>query len=249
MKTKQLFAMCFLAFFALCAVAQEKEFAVVTFQMYRYDVDKFCQVSPETLKGLESATSDPKNFDFEPLMKKIHDVFFTELTSGFPFIIVDENSVISNTEYQKFERNYDTNVVKRFYIPNGYKYLEKDLKAANVNAPNRVFENMDRIFSSADGIIFIKCGYEMVNKIPGATVGIRAWFDMGVYVPNGHPDGLAIFHETYEGISKKSLGNLSGIVITSPSKLIELYESATEELISTLRKDLPKDIQKVAKKL
>ena len=104
---------------------------------------------------------------------------------------------------------------------------------------------MLKMFSDADGVMFVSMGYDFIKKPVPFTAGVRAFVRIKLW----NKEGKKVFSINEFGTSKKSVGIVGGIPLMKPDKLLPLCESASEKLVKDLSKKISKVSKKAAKKL
>jgi hypothetical protein len=232
--------------------AQKKKVAVVTFY-----VDKNINFSGlnenAALAGAVASLAEDPNFDLNSALNQFHDAFFGELAKSMPFELIDEGIVINNEAYKSYDNigtdaaDEDKKLFQHYIAYEGYKPLIEVAKVSNDKY--RAELQMLEIFGDeVDGVMFVRLDYSFIQKLAvggTGTAGIAAWTRIKLW----NKDGDKVFAKNEQGTSKKSVPIAGGIPVMKPAKIQDLCESATEKLISDLKKKLPKTVKKIDKKL
>ena len=241
MKNKSILIALF--FLTLCtdALAQTKKVAVVTFYVVK-------QIGLKDFGGAAQAASmklsDDPNFNMVPLLKTFHDQFFSDYSKSFPFELLPESEVVNNEAYKA-------------YVPVGTATEGplKDLQYCvpvdgyKVVLPLMGHENERNLLSifKTDGVMKVYFDFDLVK------VGFGG---MGVVKVNAHANialfnsaGDKVFSIKEDGRSKSVSPLVAGVPVMTTEKIIPMCQSAVEELMSELNKDLPKMIKKANAKL
>lgn len=222
------------------ATAQTKKVAVVTFY-----ADKRVGMSDLGLEGLADITSlqDNPNFNLQPLLDEYHTRFFGTYAKEFPFELLPETTVTENESYKNFKAQFPTDGSNesRFTTFAGYK-------AINSNWGRENEKEMIRIFSEADGVLFVYINFDFIKGfgIGGtSTVKMKAYTNIVLY----NKKGEKVFTINENAQSKKTGVMVGGVPVIKPEKVLPMCQSALDELMKDLDKRLPKIISKTAKKL
>ncbi len=228
-----LFFMSFLGF------SQKKEVAVVAFY-----ADKNIDLSDVGLSGaaIISELANDSSFNLQPILEKFHTKFFDEYAKKFPFEISPEQIVLTNSEYQNFEPEFDTRVGKNQYaVIDGYHAVNSHYGKNNI-------KNLSKIFADKDGIMFVYITFSFQKGfgVGGtATTKMQAYTNIVLY----NKKGEKVFSINESANSKKTGAMVGGVPVMKVDKVLPMCESALEELMKDLDKKLQKIIDKSAKKL
>lgn len=224
------------------ANAQTKKVAVVTFYINKQlDVTQFGGAAQLAVSKL----SDDPAFDLTPLLKHFHEEFFENYSKSFPFEIIPEDQVLKNEAYKAYvpvnEASSGILSPTKYLTPiDGYHIFLRFVGHANER-------NMPKIFPQADGVMDVTIKFELAKIGFGGmgVVKINATASLEMFNKNGDQ----VFYLKQEAKSKPSNPLIGGVPVMTPEKLYPLYESAMEELMIALRKDLPKLAKKADAKL
>jgi hypothetical protein len=234
---------------AICSIllitgsyAQTKKVAVVTFYIVKQiDVSDFGTAN--TAAAVARLGDDP-GFNLAPVLKKFHDQFFEEYAKNFPFGLLPENQVINNSLYKDF-------------IPDGGAV--SDILKVDANLPAQGYKvilplkrsdnekNLLKIFDQCDGVMKIYIDFDLEKKGFGGVgiAKVNAHANIILFNKNGEK----VFSLKEEALSKISGAIITGIPFITPEKVLPLCESAMDELMVALQKDLPEKVKKADRKL
>lgn len=200
------------------------------------------------LAAAVASLSDDPNFNLQPVLDNFYRTFKEEYVPTFPFEVMPEEEVLQREEYKAYEGRFNEDededrhkLFQRYLTPNDYKPMQESLfKGEKSNQMQMV-----KMFSDADGVMFVSMGYDFVKKPMPMTAGVRAFVRMTLW----NKEGKRVFRINEYGTSKKSVAMVGGIPIMKPEKLLPLCESASEKLLKDLSKRMKKITRKAAKKL
>jgi hypothetical protein len=225
-----------------CSYAQTKTVAVVTFYVVKQiDVTDFGTAN--TAAAVARLADDP-GFDLRPSLKKIHDQFFGDYAKSFPFQFLPEAQVINNSSYKDFipDGGAEGDILKvDANLPvHGYKVVLPLKKSENE-------KNLVKMFDQCDGVMKVYLDFDLEKKGFGGVgiAKVNAHANFILFNKNG--DKVFSFKE--EALSKISGALITGIPFISPEKVLPLCESAVDELMIALQKDLPEKVKKADRKL
>jgi len=233
MKKALFFIPVFLILIKAASYAQKKV-AVVTFYMNKQiDLSEF---SASKDVDIQSKLNDDPKFNLTPLLSNFHTRFFNNYASNFPFQLLPEGDVTNNSEYKAFipagdnsKGAYDD---KHAFLPiDGYKVILPYVSHANER-------KLIKIFNQCDGVMKVYVYFSLVKYgVAGmGVVKIEAHSDISLY----NKDGDQIF-SIKEAAKSRNMNTLTGgIPKMSADKILPMCQSAMDELISTVQKDLPK---------
>ncbi|GAB2698163.1 hypothetical protein GCM10027037_22970 [Mucilaginibacter koreensis] len=242
MKKNLLFSVLFFILISTSSYAQKKV-AVVTFYINKaIGVQEFG--SGAVIASMTKLSEDP-NFNMNPLLQKFHDQFFNSYAKDFPFQLLPEDQIINNEAYKAFTpaglgsiAGVSAETVIMPYP--GYKILLPLAGHGNE-------DNMLKIFNQADGILKVYIDFDLVK------IGFGG---MGVVKVNAHASitlfnkaGDKVFSVKEDAKSKGGSPLIAGVPVLTPEKILPMCESALEELMVDLQKDMPKMVKKADSKL
>ena len=242
---KKLTTICLLVLTFSTAIAQKKKVAVVTF--YANKMVEFNELGAGfdfLLQDILQLRDDP-NFNLTPILNTYHDNFFNDYSKEFPFELLPESEVLSNTEYQNFTpkfdvKNYDA---ANYLMHSNYKYIyEGFMGQANEVALAKMFAD------KADGVMFVYVNFAFEKGFgvgSTSTVKVRATTRMALY----NKTGEKVFAFSESERSKKTSVMIGGLPIISPEKILPMCESALTELMGDLGKRIAKIVKKTEMKL
>lgn len=232
----------FLALLITGSFAQTKKVAVVTFYVVK-------QIGIKDFGSAAAAAAvaklgDDPNFNMVPMLNNFHTQFFESYSKNFPFQLLPEDQVINNDAYKAFVSagSASSGVFKDTYnIPfEGYKVIVP-------LAGRRNEEDMLKIFSQCDGVMKVYINFDLVK------IGLGG---MGIVKVNAHAnvdlfnkDGDKVFFIKEDAKSKGGSALIGGVPVMTPEKILPMCESAFDELMANLQKDLPKMVKKADSKL
>jgi hypothetical protein len=238
---KSILSFLFLTLLITGSYAQNKKVAVVTF--YAVKQVAMTDYGQNAILASAKLSEDPK-FDMKPLLKNFHDQFFENYAKSFPFQLLPEDQVIHNDTYKDFapeNAGFNDILNGNVYLPTyGYKVV-LPLKG-NANEKKLV-----EMFDQCDGVMKVYINFDMESRGLGrmALVKINAHANIILFNRNGDK----IFSVKEDAMSKKSGAQLAGIPFMTPEKILQLCESASDELMIALQNDLPKMVRKADRKL
>jgi len=242
MKKLSIFPALFLIVLINIGYAQNKKIAVVTFFINKQiDVTEFGGVAYLAVTKL----SDDPNFNLAPLLKSFHAQFFDDYSKSFPFQLLSETQVINNDAYKAFVPVgvADNGVLKASnYITtvDGYKIILPLVGHDNEKA-------LLKIFNESDGVMDVSIDFKLI-KIGLAGMGIikvDAFANIALFNKNGD----RVFSLKEDAKSKSTNALIGGVPVMTADKIMPMCESALNELMTQLQKDMPKLIKKADAKL
>jgi hypothetical protein len=237
MKKSLLFIPVLLMLLSIGSYAQTKKVAVVTFYINKQiDLSEF--TAAKDVDMVSKLSDDPK-FNLAPLLNNFHSKFFNSYSSTFPFQLLPEAQVTGNDAYKDFVPAGDsTNGAynnRHYYLPvDGYKVIPPYISHANER-------QLIKIFNQCDGVMKVRVYFKLVKYgVAGlGVVKIEAHSDISLY----NKDGDEVF-SIKEAAKSKNMNTLTGgIPVMSPERILPMCQSAMDELIETVRRDLPKIVK------
>lgn len=242
MKKALIFTSLLLTLWSIATYAQDKKVAVVTFYIVKQiDLNAFGPVAQTASIKL----SDDPDFNMVPLLTEFHTRFFSDYAKAFPFQFLPEDQVINNEAYKAYIPDGSggpfKEVAAKYNIPvDGYKVILPLIGHENER-------NLLQIFNQCDGVMKVYIDFELVK------VGIGG---MGVVKVNAHANislfnknGDKVFSVKEDSKSKKVSPLVAGLPVMTAEKIYPMCESAMDELMQDIQKDLPKMIRKTEAKL
>lgn len=222
--------------------AQDRKVGVVTFYADKtIDLSQVSATADFVAKNT-SLSEDPK-FNLEAPLKKFHSEFFANYVKNFPFQVVDENSITSNTTYVNYTPGNDNMGVKYedklFEKIEGYKVIRPF--TPNVKEVAAMANEL-----GVDGIMFVYLYFDF-NKTAIGKLGyfsIRAHVAIDLYDKNGK----SIFQFNELAGSKKKVPMVGGWPVMDPDKIQPMCEDAVAELMEDMNKKLERLAKKVDRK-
>ncbi len=250
---------------SILAFGQKKTVALTTLSTSRY-IDFSDATSNVGVTAAIAALKKDEAFDLTPSLEMVHNSFFKDLKKVFPFKMMDEKSVLANSEYQKFDYTTQLFTKKDGEVAEG-KAKENSAKRTadaimvypeykwmtHVNKISadrfRPELSMVEIFKNdAQGVMFIEVDYSFVENslnIGGiTTASIQATISFTLYDNNGDKVIRTFVTEK----SKKKVPMVKGIPVMKPEKITQLCEDATKRVIAEAEKKLEKKVKKILKK-
>ncbi|MDO3624693.1 hypothetical protein [Mucilaginibacter sp. BT774] len=234
-----------LIFFLLSSLsfAQDKKVAVVTFYVNKkINVGEFGVTAAIAVDKL----SDDPNFKMEPLLTKYHTQFFESYSKSFPFQLLPEDQVVNNEAYKAFvpvgvASSGALDINKFAVVSPGYKVLLEKL------AFHQNEKNMLKIFSQADGVMDVSIAFKLVKIGFGGmgVVKVEAQSNIALF----NKSGDLVFSIDESGRSKGVSPMVAGAPVMTSEKILPMCESAMDDLMAELQKDMPKMVKKADKKL
>ena len=246
MKKITLFIFALIIFITQNIYAQKKV-AVTSFWVSKHIGFEEIGGNAALVAAIASLSDDP-NFNLQPVLDNFYKAFKDDYSKNFPFELLPEEDVINRQEYKDYEGRFNESkdserhkLFQRYLTPEGYKPLVESLfKGEKSNQMQ-----MLKMFSDADGVMFVSMGYDFIKKPVPFTAGVRAFVRIKLW----NKEGKKVFTINEYGTSKKSVGIVGGIPLMKPDKLLPLCESASEKLVEDLSKKIGKVSKKAAKKL
>ena len=236
--------------FSMPLMAQKKKVAIVTFYADKY-IDFTDLGGTAALAASIASLADDPNFDLKPVLDDFYKAFNEEIAPSLPFELVPESEVIGNEEYKNYESltgetsDEDKSIFQKRYLPvEGYKPMREYLGKKYRNELRMLEIFGDKV----DGVMFVYLDFAFAKKIAvGGTgsAGMRSYIRMKLW----NKEGKKVFALDEYGTSKKSIGMVGGVPVTTPQKVLPLCESATERLIKDVMRKLPSKFKKIDKKL
>jgi hypothetical protein len=196
----------------------------------------------------ESLINDP-NFDLKPLMDKSYERYVKDFAKDFPFQLIDNNEIVSNELYKSYKSRFMVDTTKGVNKLMGLQFVTaKDLIFAYgdvtlAKEENRDQCNLNKIFETADGILFVSMDYEFESRLMGLGAGITAYLNMFLF----DKQCGKVFRIRESGKSKGKVAAVAGIPVMDPKKIQPLCEDATDVLFEELQGKLGKIVKKSAK--
>lgn len=232
----------FILLFTATTHAQDKKVAVVTFYLNKQiDVSGFGTTN--TADAVLRLANDP-NFKLTKSFKRFHDQFFSDCLKSFPLQFLPEEQVLNNGLYKDFapEAKVNANLLEDdVNLPiKGYKVIQP-LKS------NGNEKKLLQMFSECDGVMKVYVDFDLQKKGFGgvAVTKVNARAHIIIFNKNGDK----VFSIKEEALSKISGALIAGIPFVTPAKVQPLCESALDELMMALFRDLPEMAKKADHKL
>ena len=239
---KQTFLLVIASLFLSAGMYAQKKVALVTF----YGDKKIGVPGVAATAAVNELSNDP-NFNLKPIIDKAYDQFVNEFAKDFPFKLIDKSEIASNEQYKKYESQFLWDTTKSSNKALGVQYTVIDgLIWAYACTPCLVSEakkdqcNLAKIFSTADGVLFVRINYEIESRMMGVAAGVTAHFTMALY--DKKCDKVFIINEL--GKSKGKVPAVLGVPAMKPDKIQPLCKDATEQLFEDLKGRLAKIVKK-----
>ncbi|WP_183573830.1 hypothetical protein HDF18_08440 [Mucilaginibacter sp. X5P1] len=219
--------------------AQNKRVAVVSFYVSKQiDVSDFGAAAKEAAITL----SDDPNFNLTPLLIGYHDQFFNSYAKNFPFDLIAEGDVINTDAYKTFvPEGNESDANAKYVTPyTGYKILTTWNENDNI-------KHLLAIFSQYDGLMKVDISFRMLKYGFNNMGVVKMMATTTISLHN--KDGKRVFAITENGKSKSVNPMVAGIPVMTTDKVLPMCQSAMDELMKALDKDLPKLIKKTDAKL
>ena len=192
-------------------------------------------------------------YNLTGIVDKFANLISVDLLKEFPFPFVPKDSVVNNIKYKSlineskhfsrssYEGKYPSVQVAEGYIPlaaNGF--FDDDIKA--------IKKSFEYLPSDVDGVMIAYLDFDLQNG------GVSAF---GVSSKKGFASAnIKIFNKEGKRIfklkdSEKSKGSITTVMgmLTDTKKVIPLINDAADKLFAELKKELPKSINRLAKKI
>ncbi len=244
MKSKIVLPIVFALVFIVKGMAQDKKVAVVSFYTDKIIDFTDLNIGSEELITRVAKLRDNPDFDLTPMLDRFHGEFFDEYAEKLPFELVPETTVINDPDYIAFTPKYDKSEeeLKRYVVYDGYKLIyEGALGKFNE-------EGMAKIFNEYDGVMFVELHFGLVK---GFGIGGTSSLKMNAYARMALYDntGKKVFAINESAKSKKTAMMVGGLPVLSPKKILPMCDSALDQLMKDLDKNLKKITKKAGKKL
>jgi hypothetical protein len=169
-----------------------------------------------------------------------HIQFFENYSKNFPFQLLPEDQVITNDAYKAFVPIgvSSDGILKtsNYIIPtDGYKVIPQ--LAGHENE-----KNMLKIFNQCDGVVDVFIDFKLV-KIGFGGMGVVK-VDAKANIVLFNKKGDKVFSVEEDANSKSTRPLVAGVPVMTAEKIMPMCESALDELMSALQKDLPKWLKK-----
>jgi hypothetical protein len=196
----------------------------------------------------ESLINDP-SFNLQSIVDKSYQRYIKDFAKDFPFQLMDNAEVVSNPDYKSYKSRYMVDTTKTLNKLAGLQFVTaQDMIFAYgditlAKEENRDQCNLNKIFNTADGILFVSMDYEFETRMMGLGAGITAYLNMFLF----DKECGKVFRIREFGKSKGKVAAVAGIPIMDPKKIQPLCEDATEVLFAELEGKLGKIVKKSAK--
>jgi len=206
-----------------------------------------------SLGDLNNLMLSDSAYNLTGIVEKFANLVSNDLLKEFPFPFVPKDSVVNNPGYKSlidaskhfskasYEGKHPTVQVAEGYIPlaaNGF--LDDDTKA--------IKKSFDYLPADVDGVMIAYLDFDVQNS--GASAfGVSskkgfAFANIKIF----NREGTRIFKLKDSEKSKGSITTVMGMM-TEPKKVIPLINDASDKLFAELLKEMPKSINKLAKKI
>jgi len=242
MKKSLLFTTLLFTFLSVMSYAQDKKVAVVTFF-----VDKQIDASSFGTVGIAAALKlcDDPNFNLTGILKEFHSQFFDSYSKEFPFQLLPESEVTNNEDYKAYKpigvatsgildiNKYATSI-------DGYKIFLVLMGHDNE-------KNMLKIFPQADGVIHVSISFKLVQLGLGGMGIVRIRAVSNIMLLN--KKGEKVFNIDEDASSKSITPLVGGVPVITADRILPMCESALNNLMGYLQKDMAKMVKKSNSKL
>lgn len=228
--------------------SQDKKVALTTFYVDKHiGFSELGGGAAGMAASIASLAEDP-NFNLQPVLDNFYNTFMNSYAKDFPFALLPEEEVLNNSDYKNYEGRFNESqdkdrnkLLQQYLTAKEYTPLvESFIKGEKSNQMQMV-----KMFSSADGVMFVSMSYDFIKKAVPFTAGIRAHVRIKVW----NKEGKRVFTVNESANSKKSVAIVGGIPVMTPDKLLPLCENASKELVQDLAKRMKKIASKAGKKL
>jgi hypothetical protein len=224
------------------ANAQTKNVAVVSFYINKQiDVTSF---GGEAYAAVTKLGEDPA-FNLTPLLNTFHTQFIDNYSKALPFALIPEDQVLKNEAYKAFTpigiaEGGVLKVTNFLTAIDGYKIVLPFIGSHNE-------KNLVKIFPETDGVMTVSIHFKLVKIGFGGmgVVKVSATTTLTLF----NKDGDKVFSVDEEAKSKNVSPLVAGVPVMSLDKIVPMCESAMEELMIALQKDIPKITKKADAKL
>jgi hypothetical protein len=239
---KSLFFMLMLATFAISTANAQKNVAVVSFYINKQiDVTDF----GATAFAAVTALNDDPAFNLTPMLNTFHTQFMDDYSKSLPFALIPEDKVLKNETYKAFVPTGNAtsgvlNITNFLTAVDGYKILQHFAGSPNEKTIAKLFTDADGIMTVAVHFKLVKIGFGGMGVVKVSAITTLALFNK---------NGDKVFSVDQEAKSKNVAPLVGGVPVMTPDKIMPMCESAMEELMVALQKDLPKITKKADAKL
>jgi hypothetical protein len=192
---------------------------------------------------IREITGSDKKFSTMDQLSVYHDLIFGELQKELPFKLVDESVVLKNEKYQSFEAVYGEDLNKTDIAYDGYKVISK-LRDKEAEAMIGMFEN-------TDAVMIVNLNFTLMENTMAANTGMGAATAVAYL-------NIKVIDKSGKAILKlRGIGESDGKVKVAMNKVTEksmvdvpeILNEAADALLADTKKNLPKRIEKMYKKL
>jgi len=231
-----------LTFLSVTGFAQDKKVAVVTFYINKaIDVQDFGNEAQTTMLALR----DNPKFDLTSLLKEFHTQFFESYSKEFPFQLLPESEVTDNENYKA----YAPVGIASSGILAADKYITSidGYKIFLVLIGHENEKNMLKVFPQADGVMHVSISFKLVKIGYGGMGVVKMRAISNIMLLN--KKGEKVFNIDEDASSKGVTPLVGGIPVITVDKILPMCESALNNLMGYLQKDMAKMVKKSNAKL
>lgn len=199
--------------------------------------------SSGNLSIIREITGSDKKFSTMDQLSIYHDLIFGELQKELPFKFIDESVIIKNENYQSFEAVYGEKINSTDIAYDGYKVISK-LRDKEAEAMIAMFEN-------ADAVMIVNLNFTLMENTMAANTGMGAatavaYLNINVIDKSGK--SILKLRGTGQSDGKVKVA-MNKVTEKSMADVPEILIEAADALLEDTKKNLPKRIEKMYKKL
>jgi len=231
-----------LMFLSVVSSAQDKKVAVVTFYIdKKIDVQEFGNEAQTAMIALRNNPT----FNLTDLLKEFHTQFFESYSKEFPFQLLPESEVTNNESYKA----YAPLGIATSGIFEADKYITsiEGYKIFLVLIGHDNEKNMLKIFTQADGVMHVSISFKLVKIGLGGMGVVRMLAKSNIMLLN--KKGEKVFNIDEDASSKSITPLVGGVPVITADRILPMCESALNNLMGYLQKDMAKMVKKSNSKL
>jgi|GEM_PF-2893908 len=184
-----------------------------------------------------------QEFNINEELEKFKTYLFNELATEFPFILIEEETILSNEKFivfkDAFAESTTGKVSKRIPFEGYSHYLGLYKKPTT---------ELSEIFETADAFMVVQIDFNIAPKtmIGGSgAAGGKAKASISLY----HKSGKRLMYLVASGMSESSIKVVAEQIVSSRDDIPGTLSEASEQLYVEMKEKLPTKIKKLEKKL
>jgi hypothetical protein len=200
-------------------------------------------VEASITKAVFEAAGAVETFSTENELDRYKSLLFNDLQKEFPFEFLSEASVLENADYKNFEAAIGNTMGGELVASPGYKQA--------VKLTDKEVEKLTAIFPEADGFALLVFSFDLqpntlaLNSGMGKANG-QATMAMSVF----DKQGKKVLKVNNSTLSKKGVKvAMNKVPEKDFEKIPDAIREASDLLFDEIKASLPKDIQKMYKKI